>query len=70
MIYVFKTSVTTIQDVEKLKPELDVLSKNTYWNFDLEDCDNIFRIDSPFQYPKSLVDLLTFHGFECVELES
>ena len=69
MIYVFKTSVTTIHDVEKLRPELDALSKSIRWNFDLEDCDNIFRIDSPQHYPKSLIDLLTLYGFDCIELE-
>jgi hypothetical protein len=46
MIYVFKTDVSSVHRAGLLKPELDRLFPHCKWNFDLEDCDNIFRVDS------------------------
>lgn len=45
MIYVFKTTVHTETQVQELKPYLDKLFPLSKWNFDLEDRDNIFRIE-------------------------
>lgn len=69
MIYVFKTSVKTDEDIKKLKPKFEKLSKINRWNFDLEDCDNILRIDSSEVLPKLVINLLKESGFECQELE-
>ena len=69
MIYVFKTSVKTKVQARKLKPHIDkILSKST-WNFDLEDCDNILRIDSEDNIVLKIIDLLTIHKFYCEELQ-
>ena len=46
MIYVFKTSVKTKRQVKKLKPPINKILPKEKWNFDLEDCDKILRIDS------------------------
>ncbi len=46
MIHVFKTTVNTQTQVSELKPYLDKLFPYSEWNFDLEDCDNVFRIES------------------------
>lgn len=46
MIYVFKTDVSSKLRAERLKPELDKLFPRCKWNFDLEDRDHIFRLDS------------------------
>ena len=46
MILVFKTNVTTKTKVRQITPMLDRLLPEARWNFDLEDCDNILRIDS------------------------
>ncbi len=69
MIYVFKTSVETVEDSEKLKPKLDNLSANLKWNFDLEDCDNILRVEDSDISPATIIDLLHKSNFQCQELE-
>jgi hypothetical protein len=46
MIYVFKTSVRTKIQAKSIEPHIDQILPNAKWNFDLEDCDKILRIDS------------------------
>jgi hypothetical protein len=69
MIHIFKTSVKTDRDVVKLKPGINNLASDIKWNFDLEDCDNILRIDSSKISPKMVIKLLKESKFECQELE-
>lgn len=59
MVYVFKTTVQDLNDVQKITPYLDELLVNQKCNFDLEDCDKILRIESQ-------TDIIEF---ECEELE-
>lgn len=66
MIYVFKTSVDSQTKFEQASALLTELLPKTLWNFDLEDCDNILRIDSEHE----ITDLVLNNGlFDCVELE-
>ncbi|MHC0442372.1 MULTISPECIES: hypothetical protein [unclassified Flavobacterium] len=66
MIYVFKTSVDSPSKLESASALLHKLLPETLWNFDLEDCDNILRIDSEHE----IVDLILNNGiFDCIELE-
>lgn len=69
MIFVFKTNVRHKKQVKVLKPYLSEYLPNSQWNFDLEDSDNILRIDSENCSGKRVVELLNNHGFECIELE-
>ena len=69
MIIIFKTSVLNKSHISKLKPHLDNVIKNGKWNFDLEDCDKILRIESEIKKKKKVISLLDQHEFECVELE-
>ncbi|WP_374173911.1 hypothetical protein [Flavobacterium tructae] len=66
MIYVFKTSVDTPSKLEFASALLDELIPNTIWNFDLEDCDNILRIDSEAVINENILKNAIF---DCVELE-
>lgn len=68
MIYVFKTSVQTENEVLSLKPLLDKALAKIDWNFDLEDCDRILRADTPLAHPERIVEILKQKGFECEEL--
>jgi hypothetical protein len=68
-VLVFKTSVCNQTEISKLKVHLDNVIKNGIWNFDLEDCDNILRVESEKNITKTIINLLNKHGFECVELE-
>lgn len=69
MIYVFKTSVSNKKAVQQLKPFINRIINEFAWNFDLEDCDNILRLDACAACSKSVVQLLWDKGFECSELE-
>ena len=69
MIYVFKTSVETKNQVKKLKLHMNEILPNENWNFDLEDCDKILRIDSGDNIVSIIIDLLNSHQFYCEELE-
>ena len=69
MIYVFKTVVKTKTQVKKLKPLINQIIPSDKWNFDLEDCDKILRIDCEENIVLKIVDLLNIHKFNCVELE-
>ncbi len=69
MIYVFKTSVRTKSQVRKLQPHINTMLPNEKWNFDLDDCDKILRIDSEENIVLKIKELLINHKFYCEELE-
>lgn len=69
MICIFKTSVKNKKDIRKLKPYLNGLLPGGQWNFDLEDCDKILRVESQDPLSQSLIGLLAEMGFDCVELQ-
>lgn len=69
MIYVFKTSVASKKKVNQLKLILDELQPLIKWNFDLQDCDNILRIDSVADIADKVISTLKAAGVDCEELE-
>ena len=69
MIYVFKTSVKTKRQVKQLQPHINKVLPIKKWNFDLEDCDKILRIDSKENIVLKITGLLNIHKFYCEELE-
>lgn len=69
MIFVFKTSVKTRAQAKGLKPHLDETLSVAKWNFDLEDCDKILRVDSDENVVLKITNLLKTHDFNCEELE-
>ncbi|QEC68960.1 hypothetical protein FRZ67_17200 [Panacibacter ginsenosidivorans] len=69
MIYVFKTSVKNKKHIRQLSPLLNSLLQQSKWNFDLEDCDKILRIDCDENVVFKIIDLLNIHKFYCEKLE-
>jgi hypothetical protein len=69
MIFVFKTTVITKKQVKTLKSHIDNLLPKAKWNFDLDDCDKILRVDSEENIVMRIIDLLILHRFHCEELE-
>ena len=69
MIYVFKTSVKTKMQIKKLKPHINKILSKAKWNFDLEDCDKILRIDSQCNIVSTIINLIKRHNHDCTELE-
>jgi hypothetical protein len=68
MILVFKTNVKTLQQVNQLKPKLDSLLPKSKWNFDLEDCDKIFRVEGQDICSLTIIELFLKFRFNCEEL--
>jgi len=70
MVLVFKTSVADKRDIDQLRPVLDqLINPGDRWNFDLEDCDKILRVEAR-NIPERMVSaVLTQKGFYCVALE-
>tara|TARA_R110000796_G_scaffold96719_1_gene202747 strand:- start:132575 stop:132787 length:213 start_codon:yes stop_codon:yes gene_type:complete len=68
MIHVFKTSVISEKQVRQVEPFLKTLMSNEEWNFDLEDCDKILRVETEKVAPETVITLLKSQGFECTEL--
>ncbi|PAM94107.1 hypothetical protein B4N84_13585 [Flavobacterium sp. IR1] len=66
MIYVFKTTVDSNIKLELATQVLNELLPDALWNFDLEDCDNILRIDSKREINQSILKNTVF---DYVELE-
>ena len=68
-VYVFKTSILSEMDVSIVQPQFDTLPSGTRWNFDLEDCDNILKIESSSDITQKVVEILNEHHYECEELK-
>ena len=69
-VLVFRTSVETTHHVRRVKPLLDVLlDKHERWNFDLEDCDRILRVESASLDATIVAEKLAKAGFMCEELK-
>lgn len=68
IISIYKTDVNTKSKLRKVKPVLNKVLLESKWNFDLEDCDKILRVESD----KSCSEILTIElhkiGIHCEEL--
>lgn len=69
-VLVFKTSVTKTDEIQQLSAHLDkLIPPNGKWNFDLEDCDRILRVESSRGIVAPIVDLMKSYNHSCDELE-
>lgn len=58
------------EEVKQLSSALNKLTRqNGNWNFDLEDCDNILRVETQFLKAKNITNTLRNQGFYCEELQ-
>jgi hypothetical protein len=69
MIYIFKTSVVFKRQIKELAIELNKIKEIEKWNFDLEDCDKILRVEGKKVDTKIVEKLLISFEFECLELD-
>ena len=68
-VLVFRTSVVSQREVEGLQPLLNkIIVPGGQWNFDLEDCDNILRVEAPVPEAVAIIAALRIQGFSCEEL--
>lgn len=67
-ILVFKTSVTSTEDAASVEPLLNQLLPGSQWNFDLQDWENILRVESEKYAASEVVNALNTAGYYCEEL--
>jgi hypothetical protein len=65
MIEVFKTNVREVEVSVRLTQTLHEHFPNAKISFDLEDCDNILKIESDFIDHTLVMSLLAFNGCHC-----
>jgi hypothetical protein len=68
-VLVFSTSVKEPRQVSRVKTLLTKIPTIAQWNFDLEDCDNILRIEANGLSPRFVESLLQKAGITCRELD-
>ncbi|MEX0965780.1 MAG: hypothetical protein WD077_00955 [Bacteroidia bacterium] len=68
-VWIFRTSVQDEAEALRLRSGLDALAPEGHWNFDLEDCDKILRIETSADVRTETKELLRNSGFHCEELE-
>jgi len=68
IISVFKTSIKE-KDIINLSPALNKLQDLSRWNTDLDDCDNILRIESHSDIAQKIINILSTQGLQCEELQ-
>jgi hypothetical protein len=69
MIEVYKTNVTCREKAAALVASLEELLPGAAVNFDLDDCDNILRIEAHTFAPQQVAQLLHQSGFACHVLD-
>lgn len=68
IVQVFKTNVNNPSHADMLCDLVQTEITVQRANFDLEDCDKIFRIESTENIDDKVIALLHLHGFTCEEL--
>jgi hypothetical protein len=68
IISIYKTDINTKSKLRKVKPVLNRILLNSKWNFDLEDCDKILRVESDTNCSAFLITELSKIGIYCEEL--
>jgi uncharacterized protein YvpB len=67
IISIYKTNITENNLVD-IKSILDRCNKVIKWNTDLEDCDNILRIESHDSIEQKIIETLHALSIMCIEL--
>ena len=68
-IYVFKTSVKYKKQIHAISKQFEAIENIKKWNFDLDDCDKILRIESATNITAIACHVLHSLNINCVELE-
>ena len=67
-ILIFRTNVNTPKAIRKLAPLLNRHLFISKWNFDLDDCDRILRVEASAHISEGIINILRSQGFDCEEL--
>lgn len=69
MVFVFKTDVTNDSDATTILQQLQAIFPSAVINFDLEDCDNILRIEDQQLSLPQIRTITESLGVACEELQ-
>lgn len=67
-ILVFKTSIRSILDINRIEDTLGHQEGIIRWNVDRDDIDNVLRIETIHNDPARIIGLVEKAGFFCEEL--
>lgn len=67
MVEIFKTDISTEKEAKKVKRKLENLFPDYKINFDLEDCDNILRLENNYIDISIVISVLTEHKIEWLD---
>lgn len=68
-ILVFKTNLENPELVTKAQPLIQNIRGIKRWNVDMQDCDNVLRIEAEEVSPRSIENILQNAGYYCEELQ-
>ena len=68
-IIVFKTNLTDVKHISNISSSLNIHPNIAKWNVDLNDCDNVLRIETNKLSPKEIESMLIHAGYFCEELQ-
>jgi len=68
-ILIFKTNINTLDDINTLKPVLDLHPQIERWSIDLEDDDRVLRVISKNMSYNHITDMIKMNGYQCEELK-
>jgi len=68
-VLVFITNIENPEQLSDVQSLLTAVPAIKDWNFDLDDCDNILRIEAKDIPPAYIESLLQTAGFACRELD-
>lgn len=68
-LHIFKTNITTVEQIKKVDLSLSTNKKVKKWNIDIEDSDKVLKIEtSPLEINDVLISLKPFNIY-CEALE-
>lgn len=68
-ILIFRTDISTQKEVKRVKPLFNERSNISQWSIDLEDIDNVLRLEvSDDVKEEDIISLVETCGFLCEEL--
>ncbi len=67
-VFVFRTGVNKQEHIHSIAPQLNAISGVKKWSFDLEDHENILRIEAVGISPGEIENLLARSNYFCEEL--
>ena len=68
-ILIFKTNLDNPLLVNRVQPVIQNIPGIRRWNVDIQDCDNVLRIEATKLSPRSVEAVLQNAGYYCVELQ-